>query len=128
MRRFSNIANIVPTALLVWLVGVPVFAQESLNDGVEAWRQLDEDFRQAIVEEISARRGLDPNAQNPDWLIQSAEDIEEALRVSCEISGELCTDEVGQGEELKPLPGYTVEQGFANGEAIRRAKSGGDGQ
>jgi hypothetical protein len=124
MCRFSKIINSVPTALLMGLMAAPVFA----NDGVEAWRQLDEDFRQAIVEEISARRGLDPNHQNPDWLIQTAEDIAEALRVSCEISGGTCSDVIGQGGELEPLPGYTVEQGLENGKAIRRAKSGFDGQ
>jgi hypothetical protein len=128
MCRYSHIANIAPTVLLAWLIAAPVFAQDTSNDGVEAWRALDEEFRQAMVEEISARRGLDANDQNPDWLIQSAEDIEEALTVSCEISGDSCAGLIGDGEELDPPPGYTAEQGFAIGEAIRRAKSGLDEQ
>lgn len=129
MRRHSNIRSIVPAMILAWLIAAPVLAQGSPDDRAEAWRTLDEGVRQAIVEEISARRGLDPDDQNPDWLIQSAEDIEEALRVSCEISGGTsCAVVLGDGEVLMPPPGYTPQQGRMAGEAIRRAKSGIDGQ
>lgn len=125
MRTLSKAIIISAAALQLWQFAALAFAQESASDGVESWRALDEDFRQAIVEVISARRGLDPNDQNPDWLIRSAEDIAEALRVSCDLSG-ACADADGLstlGENLISFPDYDEEQGVLNAEMIRRMKS-----
>lgn len=125
MCKYTKIAIAASVVLLLALViCTPVLAEEASDDGAEAWRAVDEELRQAMVEEISARRGLDARDQNPDWLIQSAEDIEEALRVSCEISSDACSDLVADGAQLEPPPGYTVEQGIANARAIQLAKSG----
>jgi len=59
MNKYSNCFNSVAVAILVYLIVTPVFAQQTRNDQTEAWRAIDEEFRQAIVEEISLRRGLD---------------------------------------------------------------------
>lgn len=105
----------------------PSRAQESIDDtAVEEWRALNEEFRQTVVEEMSSARGLDPNNQNPDWLIKSANDISDALRISCDISG-ACADEDGLstlGQNLGSFPEYDEEQGLRNAEAIRRIKNG----
>jgi len=127
MYKVVKAIIISATALQLWQIATPVFAQESANDAVQSWLTLDKDFRQAIVDEISARRGLDAKVQDPDSLVHSARDITEALAVSCGIAG-TCAQAIGQGEELKPLPGYTEEQGMKNAEAIHRMKMGVSGQ
>lgn len=125
MYKLSK-AIIISTALLLMQFAVSAPAQEFTDATVEAWRALDEGFRQAMVEEMSADRGVDPNDQNPDWFIESAEDIADALRLSCDLSG-ACADESGRatlGENLGSFPDYDEEQGLRNAEAILRIKAG----
>lgn len=104
----------------------PALAQQSAGAGVDTWRSLDEDFRQAIVDEISRRRGLDPNSQNPDWLIRTPEDISEVLRASCDISGACAEEEDREtlAEYLGSFPEYDEQQGLLNAASLRRMKSG----
>lgn len=123
MCKISKAIIISASVLLLWQVAAPVLAQESANDVVQSWLTLDQDFRQAIVDEISVSRGLDAKVQDPDSLVHSAQDITEALAVSCSIAG-TCAKAIGQGEELPELPGYTVEQGMKNAQAIHRMKMG----
>ncbi len=124
MYKFSKLLLIALIASVLWQDVTPVFAQDSPNDGIKAWRELDEELRQAIVEVIAARRGLDPNVQNPDWLIRSAEDIAEALRVSCDLSG--ACDDARLGENLISFPEYDEQEGRLNAQRIRRNKAGYD--
>ncbi len=122
MYKFSKLLLIAIIASVLSPDVVAVFAQESPNDGIEAWRELDEELRQAIVEVIAARRGLDPNVQNPDSLIRSAEDIAEALGVSCELSGACGDDRLG--ENLISFPEYDEQEGRLNAQRILRRKMG----
>lgn len=108
------------------MIPLPLLSQQSADDGVEAWYTLDSEFRQAIIDEILARRGLGSNIDDPDELIGSAEDIREALRVSCDISG-ACADEASRatlGENLRSLPTYDEQEGLRNAEIIRNMKRG----
>lgn len=114
------------TALHLSQFSAPLLARDTPREGVEAWRTLDEDFRQAIVDEISKRRGLNANSQRPDTLIRSPRGIAEALQVSCDLSGE-CADKKGRatlGKNLKSLPDYDEQQGLRNAQIIMRMKRG----
>lgn len=124
MFKNSKLIIVLLTVISVCQGTVNVSAQETQYDDLSAWHALDEEIRQVMIEEISARRALDANDQNPDWLIRSVTDIQEAIILSCELSSGSCQDTIGQGEEL-PLPaGYTAERGLEAGETIRRFKSG----
>jgi len=127
MYKVLKAIIISATALQLWQIATPALAQDSASDAVQSWLTLDQDFRQAIVDEISVARGLDAKVQNPDLLVRSAKDIAEALAVSCGIAG-TCASTIGQGEELEPPPGYTEEQGMKNAQAIHRMKMGVSGQ
>ena len=122
MYNLSKLLLIAMIASVLSQDVTPVFAQESPDNGIEAWRKLDEELRQAIVEVIAARRGLDPNVQNPDSLIRSAEDIAEALRVSCELSGACFDDRLG--ENLISFPDYDEQEARLNAQRILRRKMG----
>lgn len=110
----------------VLILPLSLTAQQADDDEAEAWRALDTDFRQAIIDEIMARRGLAGHIDNADELVKSAEDIQEALLVSCELSG-ACADEAGRatlGEQLRSLPAYDELEGLRNSHLILRMKSG----
>lgn len=124
MKKTSKVISVAAVAVLGQF-STNATAQDTPGHGVALWQALDEELRQAIVEEISARRGLDPNGQNPDWLIRSSEDIAEVLRVSCDFSG-ACADADGRatlGENLTSFPSYDEQQGLLNAASIRRMKS-----
>jgi len=126
MNKLSEMTARVTIVLLLCQFAIPVLAQEPVVEGVDDWRALDEDLRQAMVEEIAASRGLDANDHNPDWLIHSAEDIADALRVSCDLSG-ACDDASERatlGENLGSFPAYDERQGLLNAAMIRQRKSG----
>ena len=118
----------VSAVLSLGSLTIAAVAQESSSDAnaTEAWRTLDEDFRRAVVAEILVRRGIDSSDQDPESLIVSAEDIAEALKVSCELSG-ACADQSGRatlGANLQTFPDYDEAEGLRNAEAILRKKMG----
>jgi hypothetical protein len=102
-----------------------VLAQQASSDDTNEWRTLDADLRQAVIDEIVARRGLSGNIENADELITSADDIREALRISCDFSG-ACGEPGGQarlGEQVKTFPDYDEQEGLRNAEFILNLKS-----
>lgn len=105
MRNFQK--TITKAAFVLLLQApAPLLAQQASDDGVEEWRAIDAEFRQAIIDEVAARRGLAGNIDDPDELIRSADDIREVLRVSCELAG-TCDDEsfrATPGAQLTAVP------------------------
>lgn len=125
MSKFCNAILAAVMGLLLPVSG-PLSAQQTSNDEVEAWRALDSEFKQAIIDEIVAKRGVAGEIDNADDLIRSAEDIRDALRVSCDLSA-ACADEAGRatlGEVLRSLPAYDEQEGLRNAEIIRSMKRG----
>ena len=79
-----------------------------------------------MIDELRARRGITWTIDTADDLIMSAEDIREALRLSCDLAG-ACADEVSRatlGERLISLPEYDEQQGLRNAEIILNMRSG----
>lgn len=123
--RFLDMAIHGATILLL-AVPVPLFAQHSTDSPVEKWKSLDDDFRQAIVEEFTIRRGLDSDIDSTDDLIKTAEDIKEVLQISC-VLADACGSESDQstlGEQLKSFPEYDELQGLLNSSIILGQKYG----
>lgn len=104
--------------VLLSTMPLPLPAEETQDDGVVAWRELDTALRQAVIDEVVARRGLAKNVDNADELIRTTEDISEALQISCDLTS-ACTD-----EQLKTLPDYDEQQGLRNAEIIMNMKRG----
>lgn len=112
--------------ILVLHFSAPLLAQQVAGVDAWEWSTLDADFRQAIIDEMAARRGLAGGIENVDELIRSTEDIREVLRLSCELSG-ACADGAGRatlGENLISFPDYAEEQGLRNAEIILNRKRG----
>jgi hypothetical protein len=83
-------------------------------------------FRQAMIDELLDRRGLNSSIDTADGLIRTAEDIREALRLSCDFSG-ACADESGRatlGEQLTTLPETDEQQDLRNAEILRDMRNG----
>lgn len=120
--------TVLRLAILAVFLSVPTLlpAEDEYENNLENWRALDSEFRQAMIDEILARRGLTGSVDSAGDLIRSAEDIREALLVSCELSG-ACADEAGLatlGERLRSFPEYDEEEGSRNAEIVLRLKSG----
>lgn len=118
MRYFEKLkCCLASVVLLIFLLPVTLLAEDD-DPAVAEWESLDEEFRQAMMDEISARRGLATSPASADELIRSADDIREALQVSCDISG-ACPS-----EPLLAFPEYDEQQGRENAEKILRQKAG----
>lgn len=124
MKKFTTYARTAMVMLLAQIaLPIDVQAEETPMD-LQEWGQLVDDMRQAIIEELSARRGLDASSQNLEWLVRSTDDMKEAALISCEISG-ACLDEAGRAnlaDNLGSFPDYDIEQGKRNAEQIWRLK------
>ena len=121
-----NFSKAILNGALVFFAATsaPLLAQQ--DAGVEAWREVDMAFRQAMIDELLDRRGLNSSIDTADELIRTAEDIREALRLSCDFSG-ACADESGRatlGEQLTTLPETDEQQDLRNAEILRDMRNG----
>lgn len=119
-------SKMIISGALVLFLATPATLSAQQATGVEAWRELDMAFRLAIIDELQARRGQISNIDTADELILSAEDIREALRLSCDLAG-ACANESSRatlGEQLLTLPATDEQQGLRNAEIILDMKQG----